>query len=195
MRLDDRTRLQHMIEAAESIATFISGRTRADLDTDRMLLFAVVRAIEILGEAASQISDDIRSHAADVPWRAMVGMRNRIVHAYFDIGPGHRVENGCRGGARLAAAAARAARTGEKRRNLVTEDKRALESGGEAAATEFVSALGCAGRRRARAGLLALHPLRAQAARRRGALVQRAGAELAGDQPVGAARPAQETLF
>jgi uncharacterized protein with HEPN domain len=74
-----------MIEAAESIATFISGRTRADLDTDRMLLFAVVRAIEILGEAASQISDDIRSHAADLPWRAMVGMRNRIVHAYFDI--------------------------------------------------------------------------------------------------------------
>jgi len=78
---DDRVRLQ----AAESIATFISGRTRADLDTDRMLLFAVVRAIEILGEAASQISDDIRSHAADLPWRAMVGMRNRIVHAYFDI--------------------------------------------------------------------------------------------------------------
>jgi uncharacterized protein with HEPN domain len=69
----------------ESIATFISGRTRADLDTDRMLLFAVVRAIEILGEAAGQISDDIRSHAADLPWRAMVGMRNRIVHAYFDI--------------------------------------------------------------------------------------------------------------
>jgi uncharacterized protein with HEPN domain len=70
-----------MVEAAESIAMFISGRTRADLDTDRMLLFAVVRAIEIPGEAASRISDETRSRAADVPWRAMVGMRNRVAHA------------------------------------------------------------------------------------------------------------------
>ncbi len=85
MRPDDRVRLQHMVEAAESIATFVAGRTRSDLDTDRMLLFAVVRAIEIIGEAASQISDETRSRAEDVPWRAMVGMRNRIVHAYFDI--------------------------------------------------------------------------------------------------------------
>jgi uncharacterized protein with HEPN domain len=64
-----------MVEAAESIATFVAGRTRSDLDTDRMLLFAVVRAIEIIGEA--QISDETRSRAEDVPWRAMVGMRNR----------------------------------------------------------------------------------------------------------------------
>ncbi len=85
MRPDDRVRLQHMVEAAGSIATFISGRTRTDLDTDRMLLFAVVRAIEILGEAASRISDETRESAVDVPWRAIVGMRNRIVHAYFDI--------------------------------------------------------------------------------------------------------------
>jgi len=121
MRPDDRVRLQHMVEAAESIATFVAGRTRSDLDTDRMLLFAVVRAIEIIGEAASQISDETRSRAEDVPWRAMVGMRNRIVHAYFDIDADIVWKTAVEEGARLAAAAPRAARAGEKRRDVVTE--------------------------------------------------------------------------
>jgi uncharacterized protein with HEPN domain len=85
MRLDDRIRLEHMVDAAENVARFVSGRSRSDLDTDRMLLFAVVRAVEIFGEAASQLSDETRSRAADIPWRAIVGMRNRVVHAYFDI--------------------------------------------------------------------------------------------------------------
>jgi uncharacterized protein with HEPN domain len=49
MHNDDRVRLRHMIEAAESAIEFVAGRQRSDLDTDRMLLFAVVRAIEIIG--------------------------------------------------------------------------------------------------------------------------------------------------
>jgi hypothetical protein len=53
MRDEDRDRILHMIEAAESIARFIAGRCRDDLDRDEMLLFAIERAIEILGEAAS----------------------------------------------------------------------------------------------------------------------------------------------
>jgi uncharacterized protein with HEPN domain len=50
-----------------------------------MLLFALLRAIEIVGEAASRISAETRQAATDVPWPAVIGMRNRIVHAYFDI--------------------------------------------------------------------------------------------------------------
>lgn len=50
-----------------------------------MLLFAVTRAIEIVGEAASKISDETRSAHGGIPWKAIVGMRNRLVHAYFDI--------------------------------------------------------------------------------------------------------------
>jgi len=50
-----------------------------------MLLFAVVRAIEIVGEAASRVSEETRSSASEIPWRAIIGMRNRIIHAYFDI--------------------------------------------------------------------------------------------------------------
>ncbi len=85
MRDEDRVRLQHMIEAAESAIEFVSGRERADLDTDRMLLFAVIRAIEIIGEAASKISEETRATHSAVPWKAIIGMRNRLIHAYLEI--------------------------------------------------------------------------------------------------------------
>jgi len=85
MRTEDTVRLRHMIEAAESAAQFIADRSRSDLDSDRMLLFAVVRAIEVVGEAASKLSEELRAAHPGVPWRAIVGMRNRLIHAYFDI--------------------------------------------------------------------------------------------------------------
>jgi uncharacterized protein with HEPN domain len=87
MREDDRIRLTHMVEAAEEIAQFIAGQSRAALDSDRKLLFAVVRAIEILGEAASRLSEETRLGAPSVPWKSIVGMRNRVVHAYWDVDP------------------------------------------------------------------------------------------------------------
>ena len=63
----------------------MAGRSRADLDTDRMLLFAVIRAIEVVGEAASKLSEEFRAAHPSIPWRAIIGMRNRLIHAYFDI--------------------------------------------------------------------------------------------------------------
>ena len=75
----------HMIDAAEAIGQFIAGRQRADLDADRMLLFAVVRAIEVIGEAASRVSEDTRSEVPEIPWGGIVSMRNRLIHGYFDI--------------------------------------------------------------------------------------------------------------
>jgi uncharacterized protein with HEPN domain len=87
MQPDDRIRVTHMIEAAEAVEAFVAGRHRADLDTDRMLLFALVRAIEVIGEAASKVSPEIRDTAPAVPWAQITGMRNRLVHAYFDINP------------------------------------------------------------------------------------------------------------
>jgi uncharacterized protein with HEPN domain len=85
MRPEDRTRIVHMIESAEIIAEFVSGRTRADLDSDRTLLFALTRAVEVFGEAATKVSSKTRAAAADVPWSQIVSMRNRLIHAYFDI--------------------------------------------------------------------------------------------------------------
>jgi uncharacterized protein with HEPN domain len=74
-----------MIEAAEAACGFTSGRVRNDLDSDRMLAFALVRAIEIVGEAAGRVSAPTREAAADIPWGLIVSMRNRLIHAYFEI--------------------------------------------------------------------------------------------------------------
>jgi uncharacterized protein with HEPN domain len=85
MRPEDRIRIEHMLDACQSVARFIAGRQRANLDEDEMLRFALVRAIEIIGEAASKVSSDGRQLMPAVPWREAVGIRNRLVHAYFDI--------------------------------------------------------------------------------------------------------------
>jgi uncharacterized protein with HEPN domain len=85
MRPDDRVRIAHMIDAADAIGGFMAGRTRADLDSDRMLLFAVVRAIEIIGEAAARVTNETRQACSDIPWNAIVSMRNRLIHGYFNI--------------------------------------------------------------------------------------------------------------
>src|SRR6516165_6066650 len=81
----DRVRLQHLFDALNSAINFARDRQRADLDADEMLLFALTRAIEIAGEAASQVTAETRTQLPDLPWGSIVGMRNRLVHAYFDI--------------------------------------------------------------------------------------------------------------
>jgi uncharacterized protein with HEPN domain len=85
MSPDDRWRVGHMIEAAEAALEFAAGRSRADLDGNAMLRMALTRAVEIVGEAASQVSDAGRAELPGLPWAQIVGMRNRLVHAYFDI--------------------------------------------------------------------------------------------------------------
>ena len=83
----DRVRLEHMLEAARAALSFASGRVREDLAADRMLRMSIERAVEIVGEAAAKISPEFQSSHPDVPWADMIGMRNRLVHAYFDINP------------------------------------------------------------------------------------------------------------
>lgn len=85
MRDDDRVRIQHMIDAANAIQEFMSGRQRRDLDDDLMLLFAVVRAVAIIGEAAAQLSQETRDRSAEIEWHAIISMRNRLIHGYFDV--------------------------------------------------------------------------------------------------------------
>lgn len=74
-----------MIDAAETALQFAEGRGRADLDTDRMFRFALVQAVLVVGEAASRVSAEARAEVPQVEWAPIVGMRNRLVHAYFDI--------------------------------------------------------------------------------------------------------------
>ena len=61
------------------------GRTRDDLDLDRQLVLALVKSIEIVGEAASRVTESSRQDLPQIPWDQIIGMRNRLVHAYFDI--------------------------------------------------------------------------------------------------------------
>ena len=85
MRRDDRIRLQHMLDAANEALTFVRGRIRADLDNDRMLVLSLVRELEIIGEAASKVSVETQSQNTSIPWQDITGMRNRLIHAYFDV--------------------------------------------------------------------------------------------------------------
>lgn len=81
----DAIRIRHMIEAAETAQQFVEGRQRSDLDADQMLLFALIRAVEVIGEAASKVTPATRSAMPSVPWPAIVSMRNRLIHVYFEI--------------------------------------------------------------------------------------------------------------
>jgi len=81
MRPDDDIRIRNMIEAAEACLRFVDGRRRRDLDADLILRFALVRAIEIVGEAASKVSLETRAAASSVPWPAIIAVRIRLIHA------------------------------------------------------------------------------------------------------------------
>src|SRR5207245_348054 len=80
----DRIRLRHMQDAATEALRFIAGRRKEDLAADRQLALALIKEIEIIGEAANRISLGEESRP-DIPWPAIVGMRNRLIHAYADI--------------------------------------------------------------------------------------------------------------
>jgi len=85
MNESDVIRLRHMLDAAREALSFIAGRSTEDLSRDRMLLLALVKEIEIIGEAASRISDESRKALPRIPWPKIIAMRNRLIHAYADV--------------------------------------------------------------------------------------------------------------
>ena len=88
MKNEDRIRLQHMLEAARDALSFAEGRIREDLDADRQLALAVVKCVEIMGEAASQVSPETQGELPELPLAKMVAMRHRLVHTYYDVNLG-----------------------------------------------------------------------------------------------------------
>src|SRR3712207_4981117 len=83
--LHDRARVLHMRDATRQALEFAAGRGRADLDSDAMLMLALTRLLEIIGEAAKYVSEPTRALAPSIPWREIAGTRDRIAHGYFDI--------------------------------------------------------------------------------------------------------------
>jgi uncharacterized protein with HEPN domain len=84
-KIDDPTRLHHIIDAGKETMSLIQNLDRNSFEENRVLVLAVTRLVEIIGEASAKISSDTKTKYPQIPWQAMVGMRNRIVHAYFDI--------------------------------------------------------------------------------------------------------------
>ena len=68
MRKDDEIRLRHMLEAAHEAESFARGRTRADLDIDRQLVLSMGKDVEIVGEAATRITESTREQLPTIPW-------------------------------------------------------------------------------------------------------------------------------
>ena len=81
----DTIRLRHMLDAAREAVRYAAGHTRVDLDGDRMRALAIVKAIEIVGEAATKVSAATRAQLGSVAWPEIAAMRNRLIHAYFDV--------------------------------------------------------------------------------------------------------------
>ena len=81
----DEVRLRHMLDAARKTLAFTKGRSRTDLDTDEQLTLAVVRLLEIIGEAAKQVTTETRAAHPAIPWREIAGTRDRLIHGYFDV--------------------------------------------------------------------------------------------------------------
>ena len=85
MRNNDGVRLGHMLDAAREAVEFSQNRSREDLDRDRMLCLSLVHLLEIVGEAARGVSAEFRAAHPEIPWRSIAGMRDRLVHGYFDV--------------------------------------------------------------------------------------------------------------
>lgn len=82
---EDLVRLRHLRDAAEKAIEFSAGKTRQSLDDDELLRLGLTKLVEIVGEAAKQVSEPTRSTHPEVPWPAAARMRDRLIHHYFDI--------------------------------------------------------------------------------------------------------------
>ena len=98
-RDDPNLRLRHMLDYSREAVELLRDRKRADLDSERALGLAILRCVEIVGEAASRVPVDIQQFYQDIPWPQIIGMRNRLVHGYdiwITISSGARSPKICR---------------------------------------------------------------------------------------------------
>lgn len=81
----DPAYLEHMLEAIARIRRYVGRKRRAGFLGDALLQDAVIRNIEIVGEAASRLSAEFAARHAAIPWRDIVGMRHRLIHGYLKV--------------------------------------------------------------------------------------------------------------
>ena len=83
--IKDPIRLEHMLEAIANVNLFMAGKDLSSLESDRMLYFAVIKNIEIIGEAAYKLSNQFKEKHSNIPWRQIEKMRHVLVHGYYSI--------------------------------------------------------------------------------------------------------------
>jgi uncharacterized protein with HEPN domain len=81
-RRSNDIRLRHMMDHAREALALTQGKTRADLDSDRLLELALIRLLEVVGEAASRVPDEECALYPEIPWPQIIGLRNRLIHGY-----------------------------------------------------------------------------------------------------------------
>ena len=85
MKKEDVVFVKHIIDNIENIKLFIKNITKSDFLGDEEKQYAVVRALEIIGEAVKNISQEIKDEYPKIEWKAIAGTRDRIIHAYFNV--------------------------------------------------------------------------------------------------------------
>lgn len=85
MKRDAAACLADMLDFAQDVQAFVVGMTNESFAADRKTQFAVLRALEVVGEAAKRVPQDVQDRYPDIPWRQIIGMRNVIAHDYLGI--------------------------------------------------------------------------------------------------------------
>ena len=82
---DDKVYVEHILEAIAAIDAYLGEKNFNDLTNDSMTQDAIIRNLEIIGEAANNLSEDFKSANPKIDWRQVINMRNRLIHEYFGV--------------------------------------------------------------------------------------------------------------
>src|SRR3989344_5495205 len=85
MEKDNNIYIKHILDAIADIEKYISGKSFAEFQENTLIQDGVIRKIEIIGEAAKQMSDKFKKEHQEIPWRQVVGLRNKLIHEYFGV--------------------------------------------------------------------------------------------------------------
>lgn len=77
--------IQDMIEFGEKVLAYTAGMDQEAFTTDRLTYDATLRNLQLIGEAATRIPDEVRQNHSEIPWHAIIGIRNRLAHSYLAI--------------------------------------------------------------------------------------------------------------
>jgi uncharacterized protein with HEPN domain len=85
MAKDDLVYIGHMLDMAEKALKLAEGKSRGDFDADEALALGLTYLVQVIGEAARRVGPEFAGAHPEIPWRAIIGMRHRVVHQYLHV--------------------------------------------------------------------------------------------------------------